>query len=50
MQILREQHWPLSLLYNLYCVPDLRMMPGPVPPPPLPLGNFCDLDLGTQGV
>jgi hypothetical protein len=25
---LREQHWPLSLLYGVYCLPELRVEPG----------------------
>jgi hypothetical protein len=50
MAMLRERHWPLSLLYNVYCVPDLRVNPVSPPPPPVVTGNFCDLDLGSQGI
>jgi hypothetical protein len=50
MFALRQQHWPLSLLYNVYCVPELRMGRPSQPPPPMPTQNFCDLALGTEGV
>jgi hypothetical protein len=50
MRDLRQQHWPLSLLYNAYCVPDLRIAPAPPLLPPVVVNNFCDFDLGTQGI
>jgi len=50
MSTLRKQHWPLSLLYNLYCVPDLKILSAFGSSPPLSADNFCDFDLGTQGI
>jgi hypothetical protein len=50
MDALREQHWPLSLLYNVYCVPDLRIQPESTSVPPVIPDNFCDFDLGSKGI
>jgi hypothetical protein len=47
---MRECHWPLSLLYNVYCVPELKLEAANAAPPAVPVGNFCSFDLGTQGI
>lgn len=50
MEDLRQQHWPLSLLYNVYCVPDLKIMPDSTERSAIPGPNFCDFDLGAHGI
>ena|ERR1051325_6203336 len=50
MDAFRAQHWPLSLLYNVYCVPDMRLQPEAASVPPVITDNFCDFALGTKGI
>ena len=43
MKVLRARHWPLSLLYGLYCVPDSTVEDAPIEtpfPPPQEI-NYC---------
>jgi hypothetical protein len=47
MDRLRADHWPLSLLYSIYCYPQLSVAPLPGgAPPPQPV-NLSAQDLGT---
>jgi hypothetical protein len=50
MDSLRRKHWPLSLLYNVYCVPTLRLSQTAPAADRLLVGNFCDYSLGTRGI
>ena len=51
MDSLRKAHWPLSLLYNLYCVPDVRIQSQPAAYEALSISsNFCDFSLGTTSI
>lgn len=46
---LREQHWPLSLVYGLYAFPFLQLVPC-FALPKLPDHNYSDLDVGDQTI
>ncbi|HEX8317680.1 hypothetical protein [Longimicrobium sp.] len=46
---LRRAHWPLSLLYSLYCYPELRLQSSTTDIfPDFPEGNFSKLPVGVE--
>lgn len=48
MDLLRREHWPLSLLYSTYCSPSLRVEPASAEAvAPLTFSNFSNKRLGT---
>jgi hypothetical protein len=49
MDRLREQHWPLSLVYGLYAYPALRLDPGFTVPVPS-TDNYSKMAVGNKMV
>jgi hypothetical protein len=47
MDRLREQHWPLSLVYGLYAYPALRLDPSFTMPVPS-MDNYSEMAVGNQ--